>query len=208
MEYFVSYYDYYQPEAYVPSTDTYIEKDSSINDEIDELRHAATSALLSRDDVIVVASVSCIYGIGEVEDYRDKMLTINVGDEISREDVLKKSLEKRINTLGHIPVTLQGPYYGLWDSADFQSVNVNDIIGYVKSLDDIHDTGIYVHLKDTLEPKNITKIIDRVTEGYQLGLRYIAEIETNESEDNKNNETSNENQENNSTNNAENSQTE
>ena len=107
----------------------------------------------------------------------------NVNGVLYSEDVLKKSLEKRINALGHIPVTLQGPYYGLWDSADFQSVNVNDIIGYVKSLDDIHDTGIYVHLKDTLEPKSITKIIDRVTEGYQLGLRYIAEIETNESED-------------------------
>ena len=66
VEYFVSYYDYYQPEAYVPSTDTYIEKDSSINDEIDELRHSATSALISRKDVIVVASVSCIYGIGEM----------------------------------------------------------------------------------------------------------------------------------------------
>ncbi len=78
VEYFVSYYDYYQPEAYVPSTDTYIEKDSSINDEIDELRHSATSALLSRDDVIVVASVSCIYGIGEVEEYKNKMLTLNV----------------------------------------------------------------------------------------------------------------------------------
>ena len=74
VEYFVSYYDYYQPEAYVPSTDTYIEKDSSINDEIDELRHAATSALISRRDVIVVASVSCIYGIGEVEEYKSKML--------------------------------------------------------------------------------------------------------------------------------------
>ena len=82
VEYFVSYYDYYQPEAYVPSTDTYIEKDSSINDEIDELRHAATSALLSRRDVIVVASVSCIYGIGEVEEYKNKMLTLSVGEEI------------------------------------------------------------------------------------------------------------------------------
>ena len=93
VEYFVSYYDYYQPEAYVPSTDTYIEKDSSINDEIDELRHRATSALLSRNDVIVVASVSCIYGIGEVEDYKNKMLTLNVGDEISRDDVLKKLVD-------------------------------------------------------------------------------------------------------------------
>ncbi len=93
VEYFVSYYDYYQPEAYVPSTDTYIEKDSSINDEIDELRHAATSALLSRDDVIVVASVSCIYGIGEVEEYKNKMLTLSVGDKVERNKVLVKLVE-------------------------------------------------------------------------------------------------------------------
>ena len=93
VEYFVSYYDYYQPEAYVPSTDTYIEKDSSINDEIDELRHSATSALLSRRDVIVVASVSCIYGIGEVEEYLKKMLTLNVGDTIERDSVLKKLVD-------------------------------------------------------------------------------------------------------------------
>lgn len=91
--YFVSYYDYYQPEAYVPSTDTYIEKDSSINDEIDELRHYATSSLLQSNEVIVVASVSCIYGIGEVEDYRDKMLTISVGDEISREEVMRRLID-------------------------------------------------------------------------------------------------------------------
>ncbi|MDD4643865.1 MAG: excinuclease ABC subunit UvrB [Bacilli bacterium] len=93
VEYFVSYYDYYQPEAYVPSTDTFIEKDAAINDEIDELRHSATSALLSRNDVIVVASVSCIYGIGEVEDYKNKMLIINVGDKIDRNEVLKKLVE-------------------------------------------------------------------------------------------------------------------
>ena len=93
VEYFVSYYDYYQPEAYVPSTDTYIEKDSSINDEIDELRHRATSSLISRRDVIVVASVSCIYGIGEIEEYRKKMLTLNVGDTVDRDAVLKKLIE-------------------------------------------------------------------------------------------------------------------
>lgn len=90
VEYFVSYYDYYQPEAYVAKTDTYIEKDASINDEIDELRHAATSALLTNQDVIVVASVSCIYGIGEVEEYRNKMMTLNVGDQIERDDVMMK----------------------------------------------------------------------------------------------------------------------
>ena len=93
VEYFVSYYDYYQPEAYVPSTDTYIEKDSSINDEIDELRHAATSALISRRDVIVVASVSCIYGIGEVEEYKNKMLTLTVGETIPRNKVLTTLIE-------------------------------------------------------------------------------------------------------------------
>ena len=93
VEYFVSYYDYYQPEAYVPSTDTYIEKDSSINDEIDELRHSATSALLSRRDVIVVASVSCIYGIGEVEEYKNKMLTLNISDKLDRNTVLTKLVD-------------------------------------------------------------------------------------------------------------------
>jgi len=93
VEYFVSYYDYYQPEAYVASTDTYIEKDSSINEEIDELRHSATSSLLSYDDVIVVASVSCIYGIGEVEEYRNHMLTLHQGMQISRDEVLKKLVD-------------------------------------------------------------------------------------------------------------------
>ena len=93
VEYFVSYYDYYQPEAYVPSTDTYIEKDSSINDEIDELRHSATSALISREDVIVVASVSCIYGIGEIDEYKKKTITLNIGDSIDRDVILKKLVE-------------------------------------------------------------------------------------------------------------------
>ena len=93
VEYFVSYYDYYQPEAYVPSTDTYIEKDASINDEIDELRHSATAALINRRDVIVVASVSCIYGIGEVDEYKKHTITLNVGDTIERDTVLKKLVE-------------------------------------------------------------------------------------------------------------------
>lgn len=93
VEYFVSYYDYYQPEAYIPGTDTYIEKDSSINDEIDQLRHAATSALLSRDDVIVVASVSCIYGIGEVEEYKKNTITLTVGEEKERNKVMTQLIE-------------------------------------------------------------------------------------------------------------------
>ncbi|HOI86073.1 MAG TPA: excinuclease ABC subunit UvrB [Acholeplasmataceae bacterium] len=93
VEYFISYYDYYQPEAYVVSTDTYIEKDSSINDEIDEMRHAATSSLLERDDVIVVASVSCIYGIGDPEDYKNSMLVVRVGDDYGRDRLINKLVE-------------------------------------------------------------------------------------------------------------------
>ncbi len=93
VEYFVSYYDYYQPEAYVPSSDTYIEKDASINDEIDELRHAATSALINNRDVIVVASVSCIYGIGEKEEYEKKMLTLTVGDVIRKNDIINRLVD-------------------------------------------------------------------------------------------------------------------
>ena len=93
VEYFVSYYDYYQPEAYVPSSDTYIEKDASINDEIDELRHAATSALINYKDVIVVASVSCIYGIGEKEEYEKNMLILSVGQSISRNTILNRLID-------------------------------------------------------------------------------------------------------------------
>ena len=90
VEYFISYYDYYQPEAYVVGKDLYIEKDASINDEIDELRHSATSSLLERDDVIVVASVSCIYGIGDPEDYQGSMLVLRKGDQIGRDGILNK----------------------------------------------------------------------------------------------------------------------
>ena len=90
VEYFVSYYDYYQPEAYVPSKDLYIEKDSSINDEIDELRHAATAAIIDRRDTIIVSSVSCIYSIGEKEEYINKMLNLSVGDIIDRDAILEK----------------------------------------------------------------------------------------------------------------------
>src|SRR5574344_1025465 len=88
VEYFVSYYDYYQPEAYVPSTDTYIEKDSSINDEIDELRHSATSSLINNRNTIVVASVSCIYGIGDKDDYVKSMLILSVGEHIKRNAII------------------------------------------------------------------------------------------------------------------------
>lgn len=93
VEYFVSYYDYYQPEAYVPSSDTYIEKDSSVNDEIDKLRHSATSALLERNDVIVVASVSCIYGLGSPKEYADSAVSLRPGQEMSRDQLLNQLVD-------------------------------------------------------------------------------------------------------------------
>src|ERR1700753_2310711 len=88
VEYFVSYYDYYQPEAYVPQTDTYIEKDSSVNEEVERLRHSATMSLLTRRDVVVVASVSCIYGLGTPQEYVDRSLRLRVGDQIESESDL------------------------------------------------------------------------------------------------------------------------
>ena len=93
VEYFVSYYDYYQPEAYIPSTDTYIEKDSAINEAIDKLRHAATHSLLERRDVIIVASVSCIYGIGSPEAYHGMLLMMEVGEELPRDAMLARLVE-------------------------------------------------------------------------------------------------------------------
>jgi excinuclease ABC subunit B len=93
VEFFVSYYDYYQPEAYLPTTDTYIEKDSSINDEIDRLRHATTSSLLMRKDVIVVASVSCIYGLGSPDEYRDRILGVAVGEQIDQREMLRRLVD-------------------------------------------------------------------------------------------------------------------
>ncbi len=93
IEYFVSYYDYYQPEAYVPQTDTYIEKDSSINEEVERLRHSATNSLLTRRDVIVVSTVSCIYGLGTPQEYVDRMLRLRVGDEHDRDSILRRLVE-------------------------------------------------------------------------------------------------------------------
>ena len=93
IEYFVSYYDYYQPEAYVPQTDTYIEKDSSINEEVERLRHSATNSLLTRRDVIVVSTVSCIYGLGTPQEYVDRMLRLKVGEEHDRDSILRRLVE-------------------------------------------------------------------------------------------------------------------
>ena len=109
VEYFVSYYDYYQPEAYIPQTDTYIEKDSAINDEIERLRLSATDALMNRDDVIVVASVSCIYGLGSPEDYRAMLVSLHKGDRVERDAVLQKLVDIQYtrNEIEHAPGTFR-----------------------------------------------------------------------------------------------------
>src|ERR671911_1548280 len=112
VEYFVSYYDYYQPEAYVPQADLYIEKDSSQNDDIDRLRHAATSALFTRRDVVVVASVSCIYGLGSPEEWRDRMIHLEVGEEHDRALLLRKLIDsqhvRNDNMLGRARFRVKG----------------------------------------------------------------------------------------------------
>src|SRR6476661_2965080 len=112
VEYFVSYYDYYQPEAYMPSSDTYIEKDSSINDEIDRLRHSATAGLLTRRDVIVVASVSCIYGMGNPDEYRGQMVDLSVGVDYDMRSILRRLVDMQFDrndaTLGRGKFRVRG----------------------------------------------------------------------------------------------------
>ncbi len=112
VEYFVSYYDYYQPEAYIPSTDTYIEKDSSINDEIDRLRHSATAALLTRRDTIVVASVSCIYGMGSPDEYRGQLIDLSVGVDYDMRSILRRLVDMQFDRNDADPRPRQVP--GAW----------------------------------------------------------------------------------------------
>lgn len=125
VEYFVSYYDYYQPEAYIPGSDTYIEKDSSINDEIDRLRHSATASLLERRDVIVVASVSCIYGLGDPEDYRDLMLHLRTGMRIDRDKVIEELVH--LQYIRNDFELKRGTFRVRGDSLDIHLVNSDEL---------------------------------------------------------------------------------
>ncbi|MBC7294556.1 MAG: DEAD/DEAH box helicase family protein, partial [Thermoleophilia bacterium] len=129
VEYFVSYYDYYQPEAYLPATDTYIEKDSSINQEIDRLRHAATSSLLMRDDVVIVASVSCIYGLGSPQEYLSQVVLLREGTEINREEVLAKLVkihyERNDVAFARGKFRVRGESFEVWPAYDEYAVRVS-----------------------------------------------------------------------------------
>ncbi len=122
VEYFVSYYDYYQPEAYIPSSDTYIEKEAMINEEIDRLRHSATQALLTRKDVIICASVSCIYGLGAPETYKETALEVKVGGDVSRENVLKRLIQMQFTRVSNTDVT-RGTFRSLGPVLEIMPVN-------------------------------------------------------------------------------------
>ena len=140
VEYFVSYYDYYQPEAYVAKSDTYIEKDASINDEIDELRHSATSSLLHNRDTIVVASVSCIYGIGEKEDYEKHMLTLSLNDEVDRNEVMTKLIDMLYE---RSPLDLKrGSFRAHGDTLEVIPVNMHDKGYRIEFFGDVIDSII------------------------------------------------------------------
>ncbi len=193
VEYFVSYYDYYQPEAYVPSSDTYIEKDSSINDEIDELRHKATSALINYDDVIVVSSVSCIYNIGQKEDYKKNMFVINIGDTFSRNFIINKLVDMtyerneldfhrgtfrvRGNSIDIVPINEKSEAIRIdLDDDKVESITIFDpLTGSVlkrKQTVIISPASLFVTSKETLEKAvaNIKKELDeRLKELHENG---------------------------------------
>ena len=179
VEYFVSYYDYYQPEAYVPSKDLYIEKDSSINDEIDELRHSATSALINRDDVIVVSSVSCIYNIGEKEEYKNKMLNITINDKIDRDAILEKLIsmqyERSVMDLTRGTFRVKGDTIELIPVADKKSgIRIelfDDIVEKISLFDPL--TG---HITSNKKTINIFPASHFVTSDEKLG-KAITNIE-------------------------------
>ena len=193
VEYFVSYYDYYQPEAYVPSSDTYIEKDSSINDEIDELRHKATSALINYDDVIVVSSISCIYNIGQKEDYEKNMFVINIGDTFSRNFIINKLVDMtyerneldfhrgtfrvRGNSIDIVPINEKSEAIRIdLDDDKVESITIFDpLTGSVlkrKQTVIISPASLFVTSKETLEKAvaNIKKELDeRLKELHENG---------------------------------------
>ena len=193
VEYFVSYYDYYQPEAYVPSSDTYIEKDSSINDEIDELRHKATSALINYDDVIVVSSVSCIYNIGQKEDYEKNMFVINISDTFSRNFIINKLVDMtyerneldfhrgtfrvRGNSIDIVPINEKSEAIRIdLDDDKVESITIFDpLTGSVlkrKQTVIISPASLFVTSKETLEKAvaNIKKELDeRLKELHENG---------------------------------------
>jgi excinuclease ABC subunit B len=190
VEYFVSYYDYYQPEAYLPASDTYIEKDSSINQEIDRLRHAATSSLLMRDDVVIVASVSCIYGLGSPQEYLGQVVLLKEGDEVSRDEVFAKlvKIHYERNDVGFTrgKFRVRGDSFEVWPAYDDYAVRVSlwgDLVEEIVRVDPltqeivarmptiaVYPATHFVTSEDALE-RSLTEI------AHELEIR-VAELET------------------------------
>ena len=179
VEYFVSYYDYYQPEAYIASTDTYIEKDSSINDDIDRMRHEATRSLLTRDDVIVVASVSCIYGIGDKEDYQSLVVNLKVGQTISPEEVMAQLVNIQYDRNDFEPV--RGSFRVRGDVIDIYTPDSENTLTRISFFDDEIDKISFVdRITGKMEySKNYVEIFpaSHYATGRQKLLRALESIE-------------------------------
>ena len=188
VEYFVSYYDYYQPEAYVPSTDTYIEKDSEINDEIEKLRHSATAALFERRDVIIVASVSCIYGLGSPFDYENQMISLRPGMEKSRDEILRKLVD--IQYTRNDMVLERGSFRARGDILDVFPAGANnavrielfgDEIETIKELNPVtgeivglrNHVAIYPATHDVTSPENMERAMGTIEEELEERIRYF-----------------------------------
>src|SRR5580693_3463164 len=188
VEYFVSYFDYYQPEAYVASTDTYIEKDSSVNDEIERLRHSATQSLLTRPDTLIVASVSCIYGLGSPADYMELSADIKIGDVIDRDEFLRKliGMQYRRNDLNLV----RGTFRVRGDTLEFVGVE-EELVHRIEFFGDEVEainvvnilTGEYVESKDELKifpakhyitpEEKLYRAIDAIEEELQDRLKFF-----------------------------------
>lgn len=188
VEYFVSYYDYYQPEAYVPSTDTYIEKDSDINDEIDKLRHSATAALAERRDVIIVASVSCIYGLGSPFDYENQMLSLRPGMEKSRQEILRKLVDIQYvrNDMGFErgSFRVRGDILDIYPSGSENAVRVElfgDEIETIKELNPVtgeiiglrNHVAIYPASHYVTSKENMERAIDTISEELEERIKWF-----------------------------------
>ena len=191
VEYFVSYYDYYQPEAYIPNTDTYIEKDSAINDEIDKLRHSATSSLSERRDVIIVASVSCIYSLGDPIDYRNMVISLRQGMEKKRDDLLKKlvDLQYERNDINFIrnKFRVRGDVVEIFPAYSSDSAirveffgdeidrisEVNPLTGEIKNV--VSHVAIYPASHYVIPPERMEKAIECIYKEMQERVKYFEE---------------------------------
>ena len=188
VEYFVSYYDYYQPEAYVPSTDTYIEKDSQINDEIDKLRHSATASLAERRDVIIVASVSCIYGLGSPFDYENQMLSLRPGMEKSRGDILRRLVDIQYNrndlAFERGSFRVRGDIIDIYPAGGESAVRVELFGDEVESIREINPvTGEIIGSRDHIaifpashyvtSPENMEKALKTIDEELEERIRWF-----------------------------------